>query len=238
MPRVLIADDAAETRATLEYSLRAEGLEVATAADAATALRAALTDSFDVIVLDAQLPGLSGYGVLRRLRAEAVGTPVLLISTQGDSAAQARGFDAGADGYLVKPFSLVVLLASVRALLRRGDTALDRATRVLRVGELVVHPRTQEVSWRGRSAQLSPREFALLHALASQPDTVLGKDELLRLVWGGQDRASSNVVEVYVSYLRRKLSATGAAHVLCTVRSRGYKIQCSKNIASQPDGLE
>jgi DNA-binding response OmpR family regulator len=173
-------------------------------------------------VLDIILPGLSGYRVLEQLRAAGVDTPVLLVSAKDGEFDQADGLDLGADGYLVKPFAFVVLVAQLRAMLRRRDAALGRTGQRVRLGSLVVDPVARAVSWEGESIELSPREFALLHALASRPDTAVAKDELLRMVWGDEQAASRNVVEVYVGYVRRKLESVGAGHVLKTVRGFGY----------------
>ena len=193
-----------------------------TAADGPSALRAALTGSFDAVLLDIMLPGLSGYRVLERLRAAGVSTAVLLISAKDGEIDQADGLDLGADGYLVKPFSFVVLVAQLRAVLRRGVQA--RRDAVLTIGELVVDPARRRVTWAGRGVQLSPREFAVLLVLARRAGGVVTKDELLRAVWGDEQAASRNAVEVYVGYLRRKLDAVGATDVVQTVRGHGYAI--------------
>jgi len=224
MTRVLVVDDEPGVRTALARGLTAEGMEVVAVGDGPSALRAALTGSFDAVVLDIILPGLSGYRVLHQLRAAGVDTPVLLVSAKDGEIDQADGFDLGADGYLVKPFAFVVLVAQLRALLRRRDAALRRTGQRVRLGALVVDPAARAVTWEGRPVELSPREFALLHALASRPDTAVSKDELLRLVWGDEQAASRNVVEVYVGYLRRKLDAVGAGHVLRTVRGAGYLV--------------
>lgn len=224
MARVLVVDDEPGLRTALHRGLTAEGMEVVALGDGPSALRAAMTGSFDAVVLDIILPGLSGYRVLERLRAAGVDTPVLLVSAKDGEVDQADGLDLGADGYLVKPFSFVVLVAQLRAMLRRRDAALGRTGRRIRLGELVVDPAARSAAWEGRSMELSPREFELLYALASRPDTAVAKDELLRLVWGDAQAASRNVVEVYVGYLRRKLDAVGAGHVLRTVRGFGYLV--------------
>lgn len=223
-PRVLVVDDEVGVRRALERGLAAEGMEVVTAADGPTALRVALTGAFDVVLLDIMLPGLSGYRVLQRMRADGVRTPVLMVSAKDGEVDQADGLDLGADGYLVKPFSFVVLVAQVRALLRRGGGARRKLT----LGHLVIDRGLREVRWAGQDVSLSPREYAVLDVLASRAGSVVTKDELLRTVWGDEQAATRNAVEVYVGYLRRKLDAVGAGEVVRTIRGHGY-------IASTPD---
>src|SRR3954464_4650169 len=224
MARVLVVDDEPGIRTALARGLTAEGMEVVAVADGPSALAAGLTGGFDVIVLDIILPGLSGYRVLERLRSAGVDTPVLLLSAKDGEFDQADGLDLGADGYLVKPFAFVGRVAQLKALLRRRDAALGRTGQRVRLGALVVDPGARAGSWDGAAVELSPREFALLHALASRPDTAVSKDDLLRLVWGDEQAATRNVVEVYVGYVRRKLDAVGAGHVLRTVRGYGYLV--------------
>ncbi len=224
MARVLVVDDEPGIRTAVARGLAAEGMEVEAVGDGHSALQAGLTGGFDAIVLDIILPGLSGYRVLERLRAAGVDTPVLLLSAKDGEFDQADGLDLGADGYLVKPFAFVVLVAQLKALLRRRDAALGRTGQRVRLGSLIVDPVARSVSWDGEAIELSPREFALLHALASRPDTAVSKDDLLRLVWGDEQAATRNVVEVYVGYVRRKLDTVGAGHVLRTVRGYGYLV--------------
>jgi DNA-binding response OmpR family regulator len=219
-PRVLVVDDEPGVRRALQRGLTAEGMDVVVAADGPSALQVARTGSFDAILLDIMLPGLSGYRVLQALRAEGVRTPVLLVSAKDGEIDQADGLDLGADGYLVKPFSFVVLVAQVRALLRRG--AVEGSGQRLRLGELVVDRAARQVSMAGEPVSLSPREFAVLDVLASRAGSVVTKDELLRAVWGDEQAATRNAVEVYVGYLRRKLDAVGAGSVVRTVRGHGY----------------
>jgi DNA-binding response OmpR family regulator len=225
MARVLVVDDEPGIRTALARGLTAEGMEVVAVGDGPAGLAAALTGGFDAVVLDIILPGLSGYRVLEQMRAAGVDTPVLLLSAKDGEFDQADGLDLGADGYLVKPFAFVVLVAQLRAMLRRRDAALGRTGQRVRLGPLLVDPVSRSVSWEGDMVELSPREFALLHALATRPDTAVAKDELLRLVWGDEQAASRNVVEVYVGYVRRKLDSVGAGHVLKTVRGYGYIVE-------------
>ncbi|GAA4841328.1 response regulator transcription factor [Saccharopolyspora rosea] len=221
-PRVLVVDDEPGVRTALRRGLTAEGMEVAVAGDGVEALRLAGTGAFDVVVLDLMLPGLSGYRVLERMRAQDVTTPVLLISAKNGEVDQADGLDLGADGYLVKPFSFLVLVAQVRALLRRRDAAARQTG--LRVGRLEIDRTAREVSWSGRPVALSPREYDLLVALAGHPESVVPKDDLLRMVWGEEQFVTRNVVEVYIGYLRRKLASAGAGHLVRTVRGQGYRV--------------
>ncbi|WP_406692655.1 response regulator transcription factor [Saccharopolyspora sp. ID03-671] len=222
LPRVLVVDDEPGVRTALRRGLSAEGMEVSVAADGPEALRLATTGAFDVVLLDVMLPGMSGYRVLEKMREQDVSTPVLLISAKSGEVDQADGLDLGADGYLVKPFSFLVLVAQVRAMLRRRDHAGQQAC--LRVGALEIDRSSREVHWDGQPVTLSPREFGLLVALASHPESVVPKDDLLRMVWGEEQFVTRNVVEVYVGYLRRKLSAVGAGELVQTVRGQGYRV--------------
>jgi DNA-binding response OmpR family regulator len=222
---VLVADDEPGVRRALERGLAAEGMDVTGVPDGPGALRAALTGAFDVVLLDIMLPGLSGYRVLERLRAEGVHTPVLLVSAKDGEVDQADGLDLGADGYLVKPFSFRVLVAQVRALLRRSTADARQA---IRIGQLDVERAKRQVRWAGALVPLSPREFAVLDVLAGRAGVVVTKDELLRAVWGDEQAATRNAVEVYVGYLRRKLEAVGAGDMLRTVRGHGYVVSTAE----------
>ena len=217
---MLVVDDEPGVRAALVRGLGAEGMEVVAVGDGAAGLAHAESGGFDAVVLDIVLPGLSGYRVLERLRAGGDETPVLLLSAKDGEVDQADGLDLGADGYVVKPFSFVVLVAQLRALLRRRGPAAGRVV----LGPLVVDPAAGTASFAGREIELSRREAAVLHALASRPGATVTKDELLTAVWG-DGAAARNVVEVYVGYLRRKLAGAGADGLVTTVRGHGYRLE-------------
>ncbi len=223
---MLVADDEWGVRKALKRGLAAEGMDVALTVDGPSALRAALTGTFDIVLLDIMLPGLSGYRVLERMRAEGVRTPVLLISAKDGEYDQADGFDLGADGYLVKPFSYRILVAQVNSLLRRAAGEAPRQQ--VRVGDLEVDRARRQVRWAGSPLELSPREYAVLDVLAGRAGAVVTKDDLLRVVWGDEQAATRNVVEVYVGYLRRKLEGAGAGHLLQTIRGHGYLVSTSE----------
>ncbi len=203
--------------AALRRGLTAEGFAVDSAADGADGLRRARSGDFDAVVLDVMLPGLSGYEVVRRLRAEGNWVPVLMLSAKDGEHDQADALDDGADDYLTKPFSFVVLLARLRALLRRGVAARPA---VLQAGEVSLDPASREVRVGAEPVELTPREFLLLEYLVRHAGRVVAKDELLEHVWDRATEVAPNVVEVYVGYLRRKI---GSARLL-TVRGVGYRL--------------
>ncbi|WP_460706606.1 response regulator transcription factor [Myceligenerans halotolerans] len=221
-PQILVVDDEPGVRKALDRGLRAEGMDVTVAADGPTALRLARTGSFDAILLDIMIPGLSGYRVLEELRSARVTTPVLLVSAKDGEVDQADGLDLGADGYVVKPFSFVVLVAQLRATLRRAATGTARGR--IRLGPLTIDRATRAVRYDDVDVPLSPREYALLEALATRAGTVRTKQELLDEAWGDEQAATRNAVEVYIGYLRRKLSAAGAGDLVRTVRGHGYQL--------------
>ena len=216
--RLLVVEDETGMATALRRGLEAERFVVEVVGNGPVGLAAAQTGDYDAVLLDIMLPGLSGYEVVRRLRAASVWVPVILMSAKDGEHDQADGLDCGADDYLVKPFSFVVLLARLRALLRRR--AVPRPA-VLDAGEVRLDPATREVTKAGRAVALSPREFALLEYLMRQDGRVASKTELLDHVWDAAEDTDPNVVEVYIGYLRRKLGAG----LVRTVRGAGYRIE-------------
>jgi len=215
--RLLLVDDEPGLRSALRKGLGADGFAVDVAADGAEGLALASSETYDAVVLDVMLPRLSGYEVVRRLRAADNWVPVLMLSAKDGEHDQADALDDGADDYLTKPFSYVVLLARLRALLRRGAAA--RPT-VLEVGQVRLDPASHEVTVAGDPVELTSREFALLEYLARHAGRVLTKTELLDHVWEAAAETAPNAVEVYVGYVRRKIGAER----LVTVRGAGYRL--------------
>jgi two-component system, OmpR family, response regulator len=215
--RLLVVEDEQRLARALQRGLAAEGFAVDVAHDGPTGLDLARHGDYDAMILDVMLPGLSGYRVVRQLRAEERWLPVLMLSAKDGEYDQADGLDCGADDYLTKPFSYVVLLARLRALLRRGAPTRPA---VLRVGDLELDPAARSVTCAGEPAALTAREYALLEYLMRRPDQVVSKIELLDHVWEAAADTAPNVVEVYVGYLRRKLGRER----LETVRGAGYRI--------------
>lgn len=212
-----MVEDEVRLAEALRRGLAAEGFVVETATDGRTGLDAARHGDFDAVILDIMLPRMSGYDVVRALRTENNWVPVLMLSAKDGEYDQADGLDCGADDYLTKPFSYVVLLARLRALLRRDAKARPA---VLEAGELRLDPATREVTRAGEPVGLTPREYALLEFLMRNAGRVIGKTEVLDHVWDSATDTDPNVVEVYVGYLRRKLGR-GA---LETVRGAGYRL--------------
>ncbi len=215
--RLLLVEDEARLAHALRRGLSADGFSVDIAGDGATGLELAREGGFDAVILDVMLPRLSGYDVVRTLRAEENWVPVLMLSAKDGEHDQADGLDVGADDYLTKPFSYLVLLAHVRALLRRAPTA--RPT-VLSVGDIRLDPANHDVTVGGNPVALTPREFGLLEFLLRRPGRVVTKIEILDNVWDQAADIHPNAVEVYIGYLRRKLGR----HLVETVRGAGYRL--------------
>jgi DNA-binding response OmpR family regulator len=221
-PLVLVVDDEATVRQALERALRLEGFAVTTAADGLEALAAVAQRPPAVIVLDVMMPGLDGVSVVRRLRGDGIDVPVCMLSARDEVEDRVAGLQAGADDYLVKPFAIAELTARLEALLRRGggDGAGPHVA-----GDVVVDPRRHVATRAGRELGLTRREFDLLDVFVRHPGQVLSRDQLLTLVWGYTTDVETNVVDVFVGYLRRKLEAGGEPRILHTVRGVGWALR-------------
>jgi two-component system OmpR family response regulator len=219
---VLVVEDDVRMAAALRRGLQAEAIVADVAGDGEEAVRRVRAGSFDVVVLDVMLPGLDGFETCRRLRDSGVWVPIIMLTARDAVRERVRGLDAGADDYLTKPFSLAELLARLRALARRGP--VERPT-VLEVGDLRLDPATRGV-WRGDAEiELSAREFALFETFMRRPGQVLSHVQLLDAAWDIGYEQRSNVVEVYVRYLREKIDRPFGVQSLETVRGMGYRLR-------------
>jgi len=220
--RVLIVEDDVKLAAAIRRGLQAEGVVADVAGRGEDALWMAEATEFDAVLLDVMLPGIDGFDTCRRLRADGIWTPIIMVTARDAVEDRVQGLDQGADDYLVKPFSLAELLARLRAVARRGP--VERPV-VFEVGDLRLDPTTQQV-WRGSTeVDLSPKEFALLETFMRHPGEVLSQFQLLEHAWGYDYENRSNVVEVYVRYLREKIDRPFGVRSLETVRGAGYRLR-------------
>jgi DNA-binding response OmpR family regulator len=219
--RVLVVEDEVRLAEALRTGLQAEGFAADVAHDGEEGLHLAIERAYDAVVLDVMLPKLNGYRVCQRLRAAGNWVPVLMLSAKDGEYDQAEGLDVGADDYMVKPFSYVVLVARLRALIRRGR---PERPALLIAGDLRLDPARHEVARGERPIDLTPREFALLEYLLRRRDEVVAKQDILEHVWDAHYDGDPNVVEVYVGYLRRKIDAPFGRRSLQTVRGAGYRL--------------
>jgi DNA-binding response OmpR family regulator len=219
--RLLVVEDEVRLAHALRRGLAAEGFTVQVATDGVSGLDLARYGDFDAVLLDVMLPRMSGYDVVRSLRAEANWVPVLMLSAKDGEYDQADGLDCGADDYLTKPFSYVVLVARLRALLRRN---VEPRPAVLSAGEVRLDPAAHRVTLAEEPVALTPREYAVLEYLMRNPARVLNKLEILDHVWDSAADVDPNVVEVYVGYLRRKLASDDRPAPIETLRSVGYRL--------------
>lgn len=217
MSRILVVEDEPRISSFLSKGLTAHGFATETADDAATGLALARTKAYDLVVLDLGLPDRDGLDVLRELRRMDVGLPVIILTAREGVAHTVAGFDRGADDYITKPFSFEELLARIRARLR---TSPDADPNALVVDDVALDLRTRRVQVGDRRVELSAREFALAEAFFRHPDQVLSREQLLDLVWGYDYDPGSNVVEVYVGYLRKKIGKDR----IVSVRGMGYRL--------------
>jgi two-component system response regulator MprA len=221
--RVLVVEDEPAVRESLERVLRHDGFEVDVAGDGREAIRRLAVVRPDAVLLDVLLPHIDGLEVCRRMRDTGDRTPVLMLTARDAVGDRVAGLEAGADDYLSKPFALDELLARLRALLRRSGWDGDRAT--LRFADLELDPLAHEVRRGGRPIELTRTEFLLLELFLHHPRQVLTRAQIFDRVWGYDFGPSSNSLEVYVGYLRRKTEAGGESRVLQTVRGVGYVLK-------------
>ncbi len=220
--RILVVEDETKMAHAIARGLENEGYAVEAVATGDDALFWATEQDFDAILLDVMLPGADGFAVCRDLRAAGISTPVLMLTARGGVEDRIEGLDAGADDYVVKPFALGELLARLRALLRRGPA--ERTPEIV-VGDIVVDPAAHTVTRAGVPVELSPREFALLEYLARKPGQVVTRASILDHVWGHDYDGMSNVVDVYVGYLRKKIEKPFKSKVIRAVRGVGYVME-------------
>ena len=220
--RILVVDDDEQIAAAVRRALVYEGYDVTVAHDGPSALESARTQLPDLVVLDVMLPGIDGIEVCRRLRAAGDDVAVLMLTARTEVPHRVEGLDAGADDYLIKPFAYEELLARVRTLLRRRETT-GRDT--LRYGDLHMDVDAMEVLRGGRAVELTALEFRLLEYFLRNQRLVLSRSRILEAVWGLDTETTSNVVDVYVRYLRQKLEAENSPRVIHTIRGAGYVLR-------------
>ncbi len=221
--RVLIVEDETLIARALREGLEAEGYAVDVSETGDDGLWRATEMSYDAIILDLMLPNMNGYVVCRELRQQGITTPIMMLTAKGGEFDQAEGLDTGADDYLTKPFSFVVLLARLRALIRRGPT--ERPP-VLHAGDLVLDPSTRTCHRGDDLIDLTPREFSLLRYLMHRAGEPVSKQDLIEHVWS-DDELDASVVQVYIGYLRRKIDEPYDRAAIETIRGIGYRLNAS-----------
>jgi DNA-binding response OmpR family regulator len=229
---ILLVDDDALLRRSLAYNLEQAGYRASTAANAEDALALAARDQPDLVLLDIGLPGMDGLDALHQIRSR-FGVPVIFLTARRRELDEVLGLELGADDYVTKPFDEDVLLARIKAVLRRTEAeqpAGDRETKPLRVGALAIDPAAHTVTLEGRTVELPPREFDLLHALAIEAGRVLSVDDLLSRVWGAEYVGEPQVVYVHIRWLREKLEDDPHhPRRIVTVRGVGYKLEAQED---------
>jgi heavy metal response regulator len=220
--RILVVEDEAKVASFVKRALEEESYAVDLCADGADGLAMAEAGGYDLIILDVMLPGLSGIEVLKALRKKKLGTPVLILTAQSQVEHRVRGLDAGADDYLTKPFAIEELLARTRVLLRRGSGA---AAGILQIDDLMLNPATHEVTRGGQRIELTAKEYALLEYLMRNAGRVLTRPMIAQHVWNQDFDTYTNVIDVYVNYLRSKIDKGHARKLIHTVRGSGYVLK-------------
>ena len=216
--RLLLIEDDEALGEGIHQAMAREGYTVDWLKDGSSALHALLSETFDVVVLDLGLPRMGGLEVLRRLRDSGATVPVLILTARDATEDRIAGLDAGADDYLIKPFDLAELKARLRALLRRSA---GRARVLIEHAGICLDPSTQQVSYHHQPVSLTPKEYQLLHELLSPPGRVMTRDQLIQLLYGWNEEAESNTLEVHIHHLRKKFSS----ELIRTVRGVGYLVE-------------
>ena len=225
--RVLLVEDDRRMVELLRRGLEEEGYVVTTASHGRTGLEVAMSYGFEIIVLDVMLPGINGYEIARRLRQKDCRTPILMLTARDSVPDIVEGLDRGADDYLTKPFSFEVLLARLRALVRRGP--VPRPV-VMQVADLVVNPATREVSRGGKAIALTRTEYSLLEFLMRRPGQVISRTTLIEAVWGFEREIETNTLDAFVSLLRAKVDSGRRTKLIHTVRGVGYTVKEDKDL--------
>ncbi|MCU1584391.1 MAG: transcriptional regulator [Microbacteriaceae bacterium] len=222
--KILIVEDDPQMGGLIDRGLIAEGYETVVVSNGVDALIAVATQDVALAAIDVMLPGMSGFEICRRIRDTGSSVPLLLLTARDAVEDRVYGLDSGADDYLTKPFAFVELSARIRALLRRDATGEKLA---VTVGTVRIDSAALAVTVAGRPLPMSPKEFALLRLLASNPGTTVSRSRILEEVWGSSENIDPNIVDQYVSYLRRKLDPEAAAVRITTVRGAGYSLDAS-----------
>ncbi len=223
MSKILIIEDEANIARFIELELKHEGNEVDKALDGRTGLDLALTGNYDLILLDVMLPQLNGLEVLRRIRMESE-VPVIMLTARDAVMDKVSGLDAGADDYITKPFAIEELLARIRVALKKRGGAVAKSNK-LQVGDVVLDEDRHEVTVKGENVELSNREFELLHTLMKNKNIVMDRDKLMNLVCGYDYMGETNIIDVYIRYLRTKIDDKYGVKLITTVRGVGYIIK-------------
>jgi two-component system, OmpR family, response regulator len=223
--QLLVVEDDRDLRRFLSKAFREEGYAVAETESGDRAIDRALDGSYHCIILDVMLPGRDGFSVVEELRRRGVFTPVLMLTARDELESRVRGLEGGADDYLTKPFDLSELIARVHALIRRAE--LRHKDTTLKAGNLMLDPLARRVTQGGRVVDLSPREFALLEFLMRNAGRTVSRSRIAEAVWNYKFDPETNVVDVYVNYLRKKLSFAGQTAPIRTVRGIGYRLEAS-----------
>ena len=224
--KVLVVDDEPNIRDLLSASLRFQGHQVLTAANGNEAINKIVDNQPDVVLLDVMLPDISGFGVTKKIRSLGIETPILFLTARDDTEDKVTGLTVGGDDYVTKPFSLDEIIARISAILRR--TGKDQTKPVISVGELTINEDAHEVTVNGQLVDLSPTEYQLLRYLATNPNRVLTKAQILDHVWEYDFNGEMGIVESYVSYLRKKLDPISTEPLIVTKRGVGYMLKGPK----------